>query len=128
MGELDEKLNSILSSPAEMEKLMGMAKTLSESLGINKSDEGSQKKTDAEDEKKSSAPGLDPKIMKLAGRIMAEYSSGKNDKTALLEAMKPYLRQERRQAVDRAGEIARLTHAARIALDELGGQDKHTGR
>ena len=33
MGEFEEKLNSILSSPKDMEKILGLARELSGSMG-----------------------------------------------------------------------------------------------
>ena len=116
MGELEEKLNSILSSPKDMEKIMDMARSLSGSLG--KQEEKSR-------EQKSPLPfgDIDPKMIGLMTRLMREYNTKEHDKTALLCAMKPYVREENRQALDKAGSILKLTQLAKIALGEFGGRE-----
>jgi hypothetical protein len=127
MSELEDKLNKILSSPADMEKIMGIARSLSGSLG-------SQTSTEASAEGAKTAPDLssitsslkdiDPKIFRLMTRLVGEYSSGKNDKAELLNAIKPYLKEDRRAKVDKAAEIAKLAKLAKVALAEFTGGDK----
>lgn len=125
MSELEDKLNSILSSPEEMEKLLGVARSLSGSLGASKaaSDEvqpGMQDFASA-----ASALGdMDPKMFKMMTHLLSEYSSHKSDKTPLLQAMKPYLKEERYSTIDRAAEIAKLAHIAKIAFGEFGLGEK----
>ena len=121
MSEFEDKLNSILSSPEEMEKIMGIARSLSGSLGGN-----SGSSTDSG----SAAPPaadlfseLDPKMLKLLSHLVREYKSPENDKTALITAIKPYLKPERQAALDKASGIVKLAHLARIALGELSGGD-----
>ena len=104
MSELDEKLNSILSDPAEMEKLMGMAKQLSGKL-------------QAGDAPESEFAALDPKLMALAGRFLSLYRR-RDDKSALITAMKPYLSRERQDEIEKAARIARITSAARAVLSD----------
>lgn len=122
MGELEDKLNSILSSPAEMEKILGLAKELSGSLGG-----GEEKKAPPPPQKESfdllgGLGDMDPRFFKVLGRIMGE-SAGEHDKSALISAMKPYVRAERRETLDRALKIAKLARIARVALAEFGGGD-----
>lgn len=120
MSEFEDKLNSILSSPEEMEKIMGIARSLSGSLGGNSGDSA---------DSGSNAPAadlfseLDPKMLKLLSHLVREYKSPENDKTALITAMKPYLKPERQAALDKASGIVKLAHLARIALGELSGGD-----
>ena len=73
----------------------------------------------------SSLSELDPKMLKLMSHLMGEYKAPNNDKTALLKAMKPYLKPERHQALDKAADIVKMAHLAKIALSELGGGDKN---
>ena len=117
MGELEEKLNSILSSPKDMEKIMDMARSLSGSIG--KTEEKKQ-------EAKASLPfgDIDPKMIGLMTRLMREYNTKEHDKTALLSAMKPYVKQENRDALDKAGSVLKITQLAKIALSEFGGGEK----
>jgi hypothetical protein len=142
MSELEDKLNNILSNPAEMEKIMSIARSLSGSLGSQPAAGGagntagqSSNGPAGEPAAAASAPldlssltsvlkDVDPKIFRLVTRLAGEYASGKNDKTALLNAMKPYLKEDRRDKIDRAAEIAKLAKLARVAFSEFSGGDK----
>ncbi len=115
MGEFEEKLNSILSSPKDMEKILGLARELGG--GGEKSAPPPQEK----EQEKESGAGFDPKLLSLLGKLMGEAKHADDGKTALIAAMKPYVREERREAMDRALKIAKLTHVARLAIQELGG-------
>jgi hypothetical protein len=127
MSEFEDKLDKILSSPADMEKIMGIAKSLSGSLGSQASSEGSAEGARAAPDLSgiaSSLKDIDPKIFRLVTRLVGEYSSGKNDKAALLNAIKPYLREERRVKVDKAADIAKIAKLAKVALAEFTGGEK----
>ena len=124
MGEFEEKLNSILSSPKDMEKILGLARELSGSLG------GGDEQKDtaaAEVSPKQQSPGFDPKLLSLFTRLMGEYNSAGSDKTAIISSIKPYVKEERRIALDRAVKIARLAHVARLAFSEFSGGDFDLG-
>jgi len=125
MSEFEDKISKILSSPEDMEKIMGMAKSLSTSFG-------------GEGEAAEAAPAvpdlsslgsmlgnIDPKVLGIASRLFSEYSSKSSDKTAILTAVKPYLKEDRREKIDKAAEYARLARLARIAFSEFtgGGDD-----
>jgi hypothetical protein len=127
MSELEDKLNKILSSPAEMEKIMGLAKSLSGSLGTQPSGESAAASAGPVPDLgglASTLKDLDPKIFRLMTRLIGEYTTAKNDKAALLSAIKPYLKEDRREKIDRAAEIAKLARLAKIAFSEFSGGDK----
>ncbi len=126
MSEFENKLNKILSSPADMEKIMGIAKSLSGSLGSQSSAGGVAEGAAAPDLSAitSSLKDIDPKIIRLVTRLADEYTSGKNDKTALLNAIKPYLKEDRRAKVDKAAEYAKIAKLAKLALAEFTGGDQ----
>lgn len=108
MGELDGMLNEILSSPEDMEKIMGLARELS----------GGTKPKDAP---KSQQPGLDPKLISMLTRLMTD-AGGDDEKTALADALKPYVRPEHRQDLDRAVRLVKLMRLAQTAITEYGGE------
>ena len=56
---------------------------------------------------------------------MSAYSSASDEKADVLRALRPYLRTERQEAIDRAVELARLAKIARLALSEFSGGDGH---
>lgn len=119
MAEFEEMLNSILSSPEEMEKIMGLAKELSGSAPQPEKPAGAPPE-------KPGVPGLgdlSPKMLASLGKLMGKLGSDKgDDKAALMRSVKPYLKPERQEALDRAVKIARIAHVARAALDEFGGE------
>ncbi|MEL4105674.1 hypothetical protein AAFA46_02365 [Oscillospiraceae bacterium WX1] len=124
MSELEDKINKILTSPEDMEKIMGMARSLSGSLGSGSSPGGtSSDAASMPDLTKiaSTLGGLDPKMTRLMTRLIGEYSTGSNDKAVLLNAIKPYLKEERHAKIDKATEIAKLAKLAKIALAEFSG-------
>ena len=113
MAGFEDALNSILSSPQDMEKILGLARELSGSAE-------SQPK-EAPEPGPQSLGDLDPKLMRVFGKIMGEFNSGADDKTALMASIKPYVRPERRETLDKAVKIARFARLARLAMSELGG-------
>ncbi len=117
MSELEDKISSILSSPGEMEKIMEIARSLS---GAGSGQPAGGEPTGGAS---ASPEGPDPKLMALLTRLLGEYNSAGSDKTALIRAMKPYLKPERAQAVDRAAQVAKLARLARMAMEEFSGGD-----
>ncbi len=111
MGDMEEKLNSLLSDPGAMENIAKMARQL---MG-----------GDAPEEEQPSAAGLATPPPAL-GNILGKLQGGgqKDDKTQLLQAMKPYLKEERQRKMDRALKLARMARLAGIAMKaELGGEE-----
>lgn len=127
MGEFENKLNSILSSPQDMEKIMNLARSLSSSLGTQSQDPAendfSENNSAAEiDSAAADISKIDPGIIAMMGKLMGELGSEKQDEKALLlSSIKPYLKSERQASLDKAVEILRLTKIAKIALSQFGG-------
>ena len=120
MGDFEEMLGSILSSPKDMEKIMGLARELTGS------GEGGEKEAEKKTEPSAAAipdlGGISPKMLGVIGKLMGQLRSEGDGKTALVNSMKPYVRPERREALDRAVKIARMARLARLAVTELGGE------
>ena len=125
MSEFDDKLNKILSSPEDMEKILNIARSLGGSSAERTGGGANAPQAAPDLGAVSSALGdLDPKIFRLLTRLASEYTSGQNDKAVLLNAMKPYLREDRHAKIDKAAEIAKLARLAKVAFSELsGGED-----
>jgi hypothetical protein len=134
MGGLEDKLHEILSSPEDMSKLMEMVKSISGSLGAPSAADGGDgvisggggdagDAKDGADAGGGAVPPFDPEIFGVITRVMGAYASGAADKNALLGAIKPYLRSSRREYMDKAAEIVKLTRIARAALSEFSGGD-----
>ncbi len=125
MGELEDKLNSILSSPEEMEKIMNIARSISG--GASDSETDSKENLSSNGGAASFPLGdIDPQMLKMMSRVMEQYGSGGDDgKALILNTLKPYLKEERRQKVDEALKIARMAKLAKIAFSEFSGGDSH---
>ncbi|MCI5704956.1 MAG: hypothetical protein MR272_07095 [Pseudoflavonifractor sp.] len=65
------------------------------------------------------APQIDPKLIRIALRVYSEYSAQDDEKVALLNSLKPFLREERREKLEKAAGIARLSRVVRVALQLL---------
>lgn len=106
MSEFEDMLGKILSDPGEMEKIADLA---SQIMGGEAG--GGQGK------EKSG-----PDIGKMLGKLMGGQSSG-GDKAALVAALGPYLKPERRRKLEKALKISRLAGIAEIAMSGLGEAD-----
>jgi len=100
---LEEKVSEILSSPDELKKIMDIAK----SLGIS----NEKNETKSEEGKTESVEGVvaPSELSSLEGLI----KSNKNERVHLLEALKPYLKAEKREKVD---SLLKMIRAAEIIL------------
>ena len=123
MSEFEDKISKILSSPEDMEKIMGMARSLSGASDAQEETDGGDRSGSDAGSIMSALGNIDPKIFRLLTRALGEYSSKSNDKTALISAIRPYLKEDRRQKIDKATEIAKLARIARVAFSEFSGGD-----
>ena len=128
MGEFEEKLNSILGDQQAMGQIMALA----QSLGKQSSSDQEEKDTapepaeDAPPDLSQLMGNLDPKMVQLGMRLMREYQQDDGQNTALLQALRPYLREERRGRLDKAVQIAKMSRLLRVALGSLGGKWEDT--
>lgn len=112
MSELEDQINRILSDPGQMEMISGLARSL---MG------GGEDSAPASAPSPSAAPSPDAgPLKKLSGMLQ---TGDKGKEAALLEAMKPWLSEKRRNKMDRAMKIARMARLARMAMGEMGGGD-----
>ena len=122
MGEFEEKLNSILGDQNAMSQIMALAQSLSGAGSPPAAAETPHPEPAAAPPADMSL-GLnqvDPRLLQLGGRILKEYQRGEDKNTALLLALKPFLRQERYAKVDQAIQLARLARVVRVALESMG--------
>ncbi len=144
MSELEEKLSAILGNPQAMSQIMSLA----QSLGGSAASSGAEKIAPENAEAAVPAPpsqqepetppadltallgalsggegGVDPRLLKLASRVMQESRTEDDEKTALLQALRPYVREKRYAKLDKAIQIARFARLIRVALDIFMGEE-----
>lgn len=106
MNELEDKINSILENPEEMEKISRMA---SELFGIQ-----------PEGKDSSQSP---PDMSGMMSKISAMMGGG-SEKAGLLNAISPYLSEHRRRKLQKSMRLAQMLRLAGKAFGEGGGDDE----
>ena len=136
VAEFDEKLNNILSNPDAMAQIMQLAQSLSGGQTAEAPPPPQQPAPPPPPPRQSppSAPpggadllssltgGLDPKMISKLVPLLQELG-GQQDSNAkaLLYALRPYLKPDRQEKVERALQLARLFHLGKKFLAEWGG-------
>lgn len=106
----EEKLNQLLNDPESMAKILSMVK----SLGLQ---------PPVPDEPPPSAPPpVDEGMLMGMMQMMRQMQQTDGRQEALLSALKPYLAPERREKLDRAMQLAKISHLAGFALRNYGGK------
>ena len=112
MDDWNEKINSILSDPSQMEKIMELAKSIS----------GGE--AECADNRETSWADFDDRILKIASRLMSEWKTSELGQENLLLTLKPFLKQSRKEALEKAIRMTKMAKAARFAIQEFsGGED-----
>jgi len=134
----EEQLNSILGNQEAMSQIMALARSLSGEQTRPAREEGPQSLKEAEGVKETEgdtyvpvegtppAPDLsallgqvDPRMVQMGMEILRQVQSTEDRNTALLNALRPFLREERQARLDRAIQIARTARLVRAALGAL---------
>ena len=135
MAEFDEKLNSILSNPDAMSQIMQLAQSLGggseapppqqpapppppqQGSGTPPPAWGPPPSNGGGDLLSSLTGGLDPGLlMRLVPRIQELGGQRDSNTRNLLYALRPYLRSDRQEKVERALQLARLFHLGKKFL------------
>ena len=134
MAEFEDKLNSILGNQAAMNQIMALARSLSgeqPSQGTPPALEGPAEETtyapaaeEPEQPDLSAMLGqIDPKMLRMGMDVIRQLQSTEDRNAALLNALRPFLREEKQARLDRAVHLARMTKLVRAALGALGGKE-----
>ena len=129
MADFEEALNSLLSNPEAMGQILSLAGSLGGQV---------QESPDQEEEARPPAPTpladapSFPDLGQLSqmGRLLEVFQAANqtNEETAaLIAALRPFLREERRGRLDRAIQIARMTRMIRAAITALGERGQEEG-
>lgn len=125
MGELEDKLNTLLSDPDAMAQVMQLAQSLSGS-GAPKAENappqgappnGIPTPGDLNAMLSQLTGGLDPQVLARLLPVVSQLNRPESsDTSALLYALRPFLREKRRDKVARAAQLAKLIHLAKVFL------------
>lgn len=129
MEDFEEKLNTILSSPETMGQIMALANSISgKPEGGAPAQEGQAQPQEAPGQPPqggaaqqtgdmlSLLQGLDPSMLTKLAALYREYARGEDEKAALLTAMRPFLRPERQEKVEKALQITRISRVIQAAF------------
>ncbi len=133
MSEFEDKLQSILGDPQAMGQIMSLAQSLggtgptpTEQDTVLPSEQDNAAPVEETTSPFSMLHDLDPRLLQMGMRLLSEYNRTDDRKTALLNALRPFLREIRYAKVDQAVQIARLSRVIRVALDVFRREDtKH---
>ena len=127
MAEFDEKLNSLLSNPEAMAQIMQMAQSLSSGQAQQPVQQPPQRPIQPPMQPPSGGDifsslsgltgGMDPAMLTKLLPLIQELGS-QNDSNArqLLYALRPYLKPDRQEKIERALQLARLFHLGKKFL------------
>ena len=128
MSEFEEKLNAFLSNPDAMAQVMNLAQSLN--LGGEGGPQGEAPPAGgaaAETGGLGTLAGLgdllgqiDPKLIQKLLPLAGELAGGNDERMQLLYALRPFLKPERRDKVEKAARTARLIHVGKKLLAGLG--------
>ena len=142
MAELDDKINALLSDPDSMAKIMQLAQSLSGGPGSPEPQQAPQGQWNPPqppppqtapaafsagsggggDPLSSLTGGLDPQMLMRLLPLVQELGSGQDTNARrLVYALRPYLKPERQDKVERALQLARLFHIGKKFLAGWGG-------
>ncbi len=132
MSDFEEKLNSVLSNPEAMSQIMNLAQSLN--LGGSGGDRQPSGQTEPPEAPAEGSGGpdlsglgsllgqIDPKLIGRLLPLVGELTGGEgsDERMQLLYALRPFLRPERRDKIERAARTAKLIHVGKKLLSAMG--------
>lgn len=109
MSEMEDKLNALLGDPESMGRIMSLAQQLSGGAA-----------PPPKPEAPLSLGGLDPQLMSRILPLLQEFSRDSSESMQLLYALRPFLKESKRDKVERAVKLARIIHIGKKAMTDWG--------
>ena len=119
MDGMEQKLGAILSDPESMSKIMELAKGLGLNPPMQDSSAAPAEAKESNPDPAPATPAASP--MSGLGALLSSMSNQSPDdkQTALLKALRPYLRPERQDRLDRAIQTAKMVKTAKQAMKQF---------
>ena len=127
MGEFEEKLERILGNPQAMEQIMALAQSLGNSgpSAAAPPTAPPEPEPDATGSLLSELGGIDPRLLSAAVQLFSQYQNNDDNRVALLNALRPFVKEQRYAKLDKAIQIARLSRLIRMALELFRTKEDH---
>ena len=116
MSQLDEKLNQLLGDSAAMAQVMQLAQQLSGTPAPAPPPEPA-----APPPGTNPLGALDPQLLTRMLPLMQSLTQTSGPTQQLLTALRPFLREEKQEKLQRAAQLAKLIHLGKQFLTEWGG-------
>lgn len=127
MADMQEQLNAILGDPEAMAQITRLAQSLTGGQTASPDGSGEAPPPVGEEVGRTPPPDLsallgsvDPRLIQLGMRLYGEYTAPDDQRAALLAALTPFVKEERRETLEKAQRAARLAHVIRSAMKLLG--------
>ena len=123
MDDLEQKIQSVLSDPEQMQQVLNMARALGVSIPESEEPKAREQETSPPEQNIPPQAGVDA-LSEPVSQLLQQAGKLEKRQENLLNALKPFLKPNRREKIDRAMQVARLSHLAGYALRSRG--DKKT--
>ncbi len=114
MAELENIIESVMSSPESMGKIMDIVKMFG-----GGEESAPEKKETPVALPGGDIPGFDPAMLSKIMELIGSYSAEDDRRIRLLGAIRPYLKDEDSYHIDRAIHIVKLSRVAKGVLSEF---------
>ena len=112
MGDFEEKLESILNNPGAMQQILSLAQSLGGNSPVDEAP-----KTGTPVSPPLSDAQFDPQMLSVLLALINQYNNNDDQRIALLNALRPFVKEKRYAKIDKAVQIAKLSRIARSALE-----------
>lgn len=120
MAQWEEKLGAILNDPQAMSRIMSIAQSLDGGKSAPEPEAAPEPPPAPADQ---TGPELDPRLMAMGMQVLSAWQAPDDSRTALLQALRPFLKTERHAKLDKAVRITKLSRVVRAALDTWRGDE-----
>lgn len=119
MDDLEQKIQSVLSDPEQMQQVLNMARALGVSIPESGEPKAREQETPLPEQDIPPQAGVDA-LSEPVSQLLQQAGKLEKRQENLLNALKPFLKPNRREKIDRAMQVARLSHLAGYALRSRG--------
>jgi len=139
VAEFEEKLNSILGDQAAMGQIMALAQSLSGNSGGGGGESAPPAEEAPGEHAQSDSPAppiqemsgvnggdifsllgdIDPRMIQMGIQLMQQFRNQDDKSVRLLNALRPFLKEERQQKLDRTIQVASLSRIIRMLFRSM---------